>query len=81
MRFRPVVFFLFVFAIGNAQVEQDSLKQVLKTESNPVNKALIYSRLAKAYESVDIDSAFYYVETGLELYASSTTVQSPTSST
>ena len=67
MRFRPIVFFLFVFAIGNAQVKQDSLKQVLKTESNPSKKALIYSQLAKAYESVDIDSAFYYAETGLEL--------------
>ena len=39
----------------------------LQKELDGQKKAITYSKTAKAFESVDIDSAFYYAEQGLDL--------------
>ena len=67
MHYRLFTVFVLSQFIGLSQVKTDSLKQVLLNESDDTAKAITYSKTAKAFESIDIDSAFFYAEKGLTL--------------
>lgn len=68
MRLTFYLLFLFFPFLGYCQIQNtDSLKKVIVNEKKDNKKSILYSKLSKQFQEIEIDSAIHYAQLGYKL--------------